>query len=207
MRPLTAVIALTLLAACSQGSGTASQSALLDGRVLDSLRGPPGPAGPQGPPGPQGLTGVTGPAGASIETVVLAGLVEEIPGETGTCKSPPPESEWIFAGPTTSVGLGAGDRITASGSIALGLSHPCAPVEISLTFCLEPDGGAIAPLMPDIFTNVPLSCTLHLFPLVGSAVPGAGTYRLGACVKRLSGKGAIDNNDYAIAWAQVLRAP
>ena len=208
MRPTVAVTAIALLAACSQGgSGTASEGALLGPRVANALRGPAGPQGIQGIPGPQGLTGPTGPAGASIETLVIAGLVEDIPADTGACKSPPPPSDWVFAGPTTSVGLGAEDRLTVSGSVALGLSHPCTPVEISLTFCVEPDGGAIAPLMQDVYTNVPLSCTMHLFPVVGSAVPGAGTYRLGSCLKRLEGRGAIDSNDYATAWVQVLRAP
>ena len=202
MRPTVAATAFALLAACSQGgSGTGSQAAL-----SESLRGPPGPQGIQGIPGPPGLAGPTGPAGASIETLVIAGLVDDIPGDK-SCKSPPPEFDWVFAGPTTSVGLGAQDRLTVSGSVALGISHPCTPQEISLTFCVEPDGGAIAPLMPDVYTNVPVSCTPHLFPVVASAVPGAGTFRLGTCVKRIDAKGDIDRNDYAIAWIQVLRAP
>ena len=211
MRTIATLAAAVLLAAC--GSGTSnSQLKGEDGSLVSLLQGPPGPpgaagaAGAKGEKGESGERGQVGPQGApglsaTLDTISLAGFVAEI-GRNDA------KSEFVFVGPTAAVGLADGERLTASGTVALGAHHG-GEVEVSLAFCLQPMGGAMRTLVPEVFTNVDVTRTRHLFPVVGTAVPGAGTYTFGLCLRRVGGRRGcgveIDDNDYAISWAHISR--
>jgi hypothetical protein len=210
LRTTATLAAVALLAACG-GSGSSANTEKVGGPLSTMLQGPPGPAGPAGPAGPrgergdrgeQGLTGPPGAAGvsATLDTLSLAGFVADVERNEAV-------TEFVFIGPTAAVGLADGERITASGTAALGTHH--GDVEVSLAFCLQPLGGAMRTLVPDVFTNVDVTRTRHLFPVVGTAVPGAGTYPFGLCLRWVGGRRGcsveIDDNDYAISWAQIGR--
>lgn len=217
MRFLATLAALALLAACGSGSTKSNAVSAGGSPATTALQGPPGPQGLQGPQGPQGLQGPQGVTGSSavVDTVSLAGLVEDIRGDEA--------KEFTFVGPTTTIGLADGQRITASGSVALGTRHGDA--EVSLAFCLADGDEPLRTLVPDVYTNVDVGRDRHLFPVVGTGVPGAGTYTFGICLRRVPPekkpkkdhddhdfrdekrdcKTAIDDNDYAVAWAQVFR--
>lgn len=234
MRHVATLAALALLAACGSGSSKTSGGS----NPLSALQGPAGPQGPKGDPGPmglqgpQGLPGAAGEAGpqglagtsAVVDTVTLAGTIEDIGKDAAR--------EFIFVGPTTTLGLSDGQRVTASGTLALGTHH--GEVEVSLTFCLATAGGAPRPLVQDVYTNVDVGRSRLSYPIVATGVPGAGSYTFGACLRRVPAdaphgdddddhhgdhhdddrrgwderrgcKIALDDNDYAIAWAQIAR--
>jgi hypothetical protein len=206
LRTLATLAPVALLAACG-GSGSSNASGKGgEGSISSMIRGPAGPAGPKGERGErgeQGLTGPQGPAGLSAvqDTVSLAGFVADLGKDEA-------RDDFVFIGPTTTVGLADDERLTASGTVALGAHH--GEIEVSLAFCLEPQGGAIRTLVPDVYTNVDVTRTRHLYPVVGTVIPGAATYTFGFCLRRVQGKRggcgiAIDDNDYAIAWAQIAR--
>ncbi|MFT3917115.1 MAG: hypothetical protein QM704_24415 [Anaeromyxobacteraceae bacterium] len=227
MRLIATLAALAVLTACGSSTKTGSSAATV------AVQGPTGPTGPQGPkgdtgpqglegvPGPQGLQGDVGPQGATaiVDTVSLAGSIAAIGRDDA--------KDFVFVGPTAAVGLLEGQRITASGTLALGTRS--GEVEVSLTFCLARKDAAPAPLVPDVFQNVDVGHTRHGYPIVATAIPGAGTYTFGACLRRVPPpkkkdgdhkddhdddrwgdwrRGcsvAIDDNDYAISWAQISR--
>jgi hypothetical protein len=217
LRHVATLAALVLLAAC--GSGSTKSNAVSTGAtpIATALRGPAGPPGPPGPAGLQGPQGQQGVAGtpAVVDTVSLAGLVEDIREDEA--------KEFTFVGPTTTIGVADGQRITASGSVALGTRHGDA--EVSLAFCLAEGAEPLRTLVPDVYSNVDVGRDRHLFPVIGTGVPGAGTYTFGVCLRRVPPekkpkhddhdhdfrdgkrdcKTAIDDNDYAVAWAQVFR--
>jgi hypothetical protein len=154
--------------------------------------------------------------------VTLAGSIDDLGKDEAEA--------FTFVGPTASIGLADGQRVTASGTLALGTRY--GEVEVSLTFCVATAGEAPRPLVADVYTNVDVGRMRLAYPVVATGVPGAGTYTFGACLRRVprekkhggdhddDGHGkdarrggddrrgcgiAIDDNDYAIAWAQIAR--
>jgi hypothetical protein len=75
-----------------------------------SIAGPQGPAGPQGAVGPEGPQGPEGPGGG-LQTATFNGSTSDF--------TPPVDQAFNFFGPTTTVTLPEGGRITSSGSLSL----------------------------------------------------------------------------------------
>jgi hypothetical protein len=110
---------------------------------------------------------------------------------------------WTFAGPGGNVTVASGQRITASAGGAMALASGSANqlVEVSLCYQLVGGGSMIAMygagFMVEHFTT---TRTIHSASM--AAMPPAGTYTVGLCVRN-TGPAAINNNDYVAGWVQV----
>ena len=183
----------------------------LTGRDIreSTLRGlPPGPqgtAGPQGATGPDGATGPTGADGATGNTGPTGAT-----GDTGSTGPTGPTGEtgaspvletvtWggdggttpsnfsgtlIFFGngegtaPLATITTGATDRLTAAGSAS---TQASAGSSGQFFLCYQPQAGGTLTAMG---SRALASWTANQFAtvtVVGSAVPGAGTWKVGVC--------------------------
>lgn len=157
--------------------------------ALYALSGNPGPQGPAGPTGATGVVSIH-PFAGSAPTPVPAG--------SGG-------APWTFIGPTVSVPVAAGQRVTGSAVAVLATSTPtpglATPVSFSL--CTQLGGvGAISPFYPGNYPDAQVSVPLS-YAAAGSTVPGAGTHRIGYCVKNKSTNVALTANDWVNGWVMV----
>ena len=155
--------------------------------------GPPGPTGPSGPSGPTGPTGDTGPSGPTGATGVVS--VTPFAGSIGTSRA---STAWRFVGPPASVQVAAGQRITASGSAALGGALGGSDIHVDL--CTQLGTDALQPFSGFQSVAVSSSAT-DLFAVSGSVQRDPGTYNVGMCVF----DAAVDlfSNDQARGWVMV----
>lgn len=158
--------------------------------------GPTGPTGPAGLAGPPGVTGATGPTGPTgiVATAAFGGAIANPVTLTGN---------WAFLGPTATVTVAAGQRLT--GSVVAGVGTSTAGAYVGISVCYRVQTGTV--VNPFVGSNWvgsnPLS-TITAIPAAGSIVPGANTYVVGACgLNGGFGNVVLDNNDYANGWVQV----
>jgi hypothetical protein len=172
--------------------------------------GPTGPAGAMGPTGPmgptgaqgiqgvqgaQGIQGVQGPIGPTgpsgiVATAGFAGFISSIAAD---------QTAWVFAGPFGTLTTTAGQRLTgaaeapiastANGSFHFGLCYQSST------------GGTINNFVGDAYSIGTITTTRLGWAASATVVPGAGTWRVGFCVRYNSV--AITNNDYVNGWVQV----
>lgn len=166
--------------------------------------GPAGPAGAQGGTGPTGATGAQGPAGATgiVSIATTAGSIATIPFGGGG-------APWVFAGPTATVTVQTGQRITGSGVAVVGHTN-ANPQPLAFGLCIS-DIAAGSPLTSFAGSNFP-DGTLPpgntgergTLSAAQSVVPAAGgTYKVGFCIKNKSGSVALSANDYANSWFMI----
>jgi hypothetical protein len=157
--------------------------------------GPPGPAGPQGPAGPRGTAGTTGPTGPTgvVQTGAWAGPIAAIPVSSG----------FVFAGPVARVRPIGGQRITSSGSAVLGTTKASSTIDGAI--CVQPSGGGALIVLAGTlnYEEVTASTTRIPFAVSATGTPGAGTWKVGVCVRNESSTEALDSNDYSIGYALV----
>ena len=164
--------------------------------------GSPGPMGPQGPQGPQGVQGPPGPAGAPgpqgptgvVAVAAFSGPVQSIAG---------PSSVYVFAGPVATVTTTALQRLTGSAVAPLGLP-PGSPVSrAGVGLCFEPQPGAgVANFTGANYVLQDIFAERRSYAAAGSVVPGAGTWRVGMCVRN-TGSVPINTNDFVNGWVMV----
>ncbi len=154
--------------------------------------GAPGPAGPAGPAGQQGLTGPPGIQGPS--GIVATGRI------TGFIASVAPAADvWQFLGNQAVVTTTSTQRLAASAMVPIGLTG--APQTIRLDVCWQANaGGAVNPFSGGGYSLVAVTPTRTAQAVAGSVVPGAGTWRVGACAMTTV---ALDNNDFVNGYVQV----
>lgn len=157
--------------------------------ALYALSGNPGPQGPAGPAGATGVVSIH-PFAGSAPTPVPAG--------GGS-------APWTFIGPTVSVPVAAGQRVTGSAVAVLGTSaqSPQVANPVSFSLCIQIGGvGAIDSFYSGNFTDAQVSVRLS-YAAAASTVPGAGTHKIGYCVKNKSTNVALTANEYVNGWVMV----
>lgn len=177
--------------------------------------GPQGPAGPQGATGPQGAAGATGaqgpqgvqgPAGATgaqgpqgatgvVSMHSFAGLIPSIAASSTT---------YIFAGPTTTVTISAGQKIVGAATAPLATISGIATAKIGLCYAPISTPSNLTNFVGFSFSEVQIDITKDTYSATAT-VSGLspGTYLVGFGVFN-SGLVAISNNDYVNGWVMVV---
>jgi hypothetical protein len=126
----------------------------------------------------------------------------KIGGFGGLISAVPPNPNWVFAGPVTTLTTTATQSIVVSGSAALGTSG--ATVLAAVGVCVSPTGASSpAPLDPGSFTEVKITSTRSSDAASATGAPGAGTWDVGMCVNNGIGTDAINDNDWSVGYAFV----
>ena len=155
----------------------------------DGAAGPSGPAGPIGPQGPGGPPGLQGSSGV-VTTGKISGFIAEVA---------PAENVWQFLGNQVVLTTNATQRLTAAAMVPIGLTG--APATIRLDVCFQPNaGGAVSPFSGGNYSLVAVTAIRTSQGVAGTIVPGAGTWKVGACAQTTA---ALDNNDFVNGYAQV----
>jgi hypothetical protein len=129
-----------------------------------------------------------------VRVVRFAGLVPAIAGNSST---------YVFAGPTATVTIEAGDRLTGVANAPLGLTvAQTQTADVGL--CYQKGGsGAIVNFVGGNFSVHLFSSTRHTYAATSSVVPPqAGTYTVGFCIRN-NGNNPINNNNYVNGWVMV----
>ena len=157
-------------------------------------QGASGSQGSTGDTGPQGDTGAAGPSGI-VATVRFTAMVGEVPGGTAA---------WTFVGTTSTLTTAAGERLTGIGEAPLGSKTSTSGQAFDYGLCYQPTaGGAVVNFVGSwLYSTGTLFPDRRTYAAAASVVPGAGTWRVGFCVRNPLGH-AIDNNDFADGWVQV----
>ena len=163
--------------------------------------GAEGPQGAQGVAGPAGPTGATGAAGAKGATgaTVPSGVVAtaHLVGSIGTIAS---GASWTFAGPSASVTVASGQRLTGAATGSMGCSS--GDCTFGLSLCYQTGSGALTPFESGsnfMFTGSPEG--FSAISITTTVTPAAGTYNVGMCIE--SPSAAVDNNDWVNGWVMV----
>ena len=154
--------------------------------------GPTGPTGPTGSTGPAGVTGTTGTTGASgvVATVNVAGSAGTVAANAAS---------FYFVGPTATVTVATGQRITGSMSAVLGVTAGTVSVDFALCY----SNNAPVAFNQFAFQSATVTTTPIPFATAGSVTPpAAGTYLVGFCVADRSAT-ALNKNDWVNGFFQV----
>ena len=153
-----------------------------------------GPTGATGAQGPIGLTGPAGPAGPTgiVTTVNINGGINPIAGSSPV---------FVFAGPTASVTVAAGQRLTGAITGLVGLTAGNPNQNFDYQLCYQVGAGALN-TFATYFTAVATATGRTAYPATATVVPGAGTYNVGLCVRN-TGANTLTNNDWAGGYIQV----
>jgi hypothetical protein len=169
----------------------------------DGPQGPTGPEGPQGVMGINGATGATGPTGPT-GAEGSSGIVEikAFNGAVGDIVLNP--NSYSFLGPTVTLNVAAGQRLTGAASAALGKSA-AGNIVMAIGLCYKPLNPVILPATN--FTVNYVGATIEggtsNRPFSASAsvvLPSAGDYAVGMCAR---GSLTLDSNDYLNGWVMV----
>jgi hypothetical protein len=132
---------------------------------------------------------------ATTTTPVIKAFAGQVPQIT-------PNANWAFFGTTQNVTLIAGQYITANFSAVLGTSNGTA-TNVSICACYQnTNGGAITPFTPNNYPEAPVDATRRSFSTSTAVVPGAGTFKVGACIRNNTSI-TLNSNDYFTGYIQV----
>lgn len=148
-----------------------------------------GNTGPQGPAGPSGV----------VNTYTFAGSIGTIAAGGGGVA-------WAFAGPTTTVTVATGQRITGAGVASVGhTSANIIPVAATLCWSLVPAGSPLTAFYPTSYIDTTVSAEPEktLLSAAASVSLSAGVYRVGFCIKNKSSSIPLSANDFANGWVMV----
>lgn len=165
-------------------------------------QGPAGPAGPQGLTGPQGGTGPQGPqgpqgpAGGAATVIPFNGFAGNniVGGATA----------YVFAGPTVSVTITAGQKIVAVASAPLATVTGTTTGEIGICYAVPPLNSPIINFVGGSYSVVEFTTTRNTYT-ASATISGlaAGTYTVGFGVKN-TGAAILNDNDYLNGWVMVV---
>jgi hypothetical protein len=192
------------LPAGSVGSKQLKSNAVTSAKVKDGslvakdFNGRKLPAGPTGPPGPPGGTGPTGQPGVAGATGVV-----ETDAWTGNIPSTSTFSSFTFLGPTTTATTTSSQRLTGVAMVPIG--NGSAGQDAYLDLCYQPSSGGtiqnFAGASPSV-TSISTARISHV--AAGSVVPGAGSWKVGACWAEIGTTPATANSNGAVnGWVQV----
>jgi hypothetical protein len=106
-------------------------------------------------------------------------------------------------GPTATVTTLAGQRLTGAAIFAIGLAAGTATQNINVDLCVQSiDAGNVMNFTGSLFTQPQITVVRTAFSPAASAFPGAGTWKVGACIRWI-GTGNVANNDYVNGWVHV----
>ncbi len=155
--------------------------------------GSPGPTGATGPTGPTGATGPTGPTGATGPTGP-SGVMRVVDIQsTGATVSGTTFTGWKLAASPPTLTLVSGQRLTGSAAAMVGAPSGSIPAASSLCFqSVNPFTGDVGDVTPfstfgpnDEASEFLTDLESQLLPAADTVVPGAGTFRVGYCVRRM----------------------
>jgi hypothetical protein len=170
--------------------------------------GPAGTSGPVGPAGPTGAVGAAGPAGAIGPQGATGGVGPQ--GPTGVvttarisgfiASTAPDAAAYQFLGTQAVVTTTSTQRVTGSAMVPVGVTG--ASQTIRLDLCYQPSvvGGALTAFSGGNYSLVAVTTARTAQAVAGTVVPGAGTWRVGACAMTTV---ALDNNDFVNGYVQV----
>ena len=185
----------------------------------DGAVGPPGPAGPAGPqgpagePGPQGETGEMGPQGPAGATGPQGATGPM--GPTGFFSLHPfagyigggplnNHTEFVFVGPTATVELLAGQKMTGVAALPLAVGYGSPAIVVDIGLCYQLSSAAYpSNFMGDFYLSATVDNASKSQAANGS-VSGlaAGTYTVGACIRNYDAT-EITESDFVNGWVAV----
>ncbi|MBI5090332.1 MAG: hypothetical protein HZB15_16150 [Actinobacteria bacterium] len=163
--------------------GTVDLVADITGYFLPTSAGASGPPGPDGADGPQGPSGVVSTARFSglMNTLFVAG-------------------SYVFMGPTTSVTVAAGQRMTGSAMAPIGVSAGAATVQLDLCYRTNGTSNALTGFNGGEYSVVEVSTVRVSYAVTGTVVPGAGTWEVGVCGIT---NASLNDNNFVNGYVQV----
>ncbi|MFZ5469400.1 MAG: hypothetical protein ACOZIN_08185 [Myxococcota bacterium] len=128
-----------------------------------------------------------------VATASFAGIINTIAGNSVT---------WTFAGPTATVTVASGQRLTAVAS-ALLRKFTAGSQFFDYGICYS-SGGTLTNFagLSNYLTAEVDNGPRHSYAASATVAPPAGTYSVGFCVRN-GGTNPIDDNDYVNGWVQV----
>jgi hypothetical protein len=158
--------------------------------------GAKGDMGADGPMGPQGPTGPTG----IVSTSTVSGTIAAIPAVMG--------APLTFAGPTVTVNVQPGQRITGSAVAVFGhLNVNPQPISFTLCYSDVPAGSALTAFFGTNYPDGTVSATPNKTALSAAAsvvlpnVPAGGAnYKVGFCVRNKSANVSLGSNESVNGW-------
>lgn len=172
------------------------------------LQGPTGPAGPtgatgaQGPAGatgaqgPQGIQGPAGPTGPTGPTGIVS--TAQIEGFAGNPTAS--TAGYQFVGPTATVAIATGQRVT--GAVVAGLATSSGVAVARPGLCYQLGTGTITNFVGGAYIIAEIDTTRTPVTAIASQAGLVGTYKLGFCLGNTNAT-AINSNDYVNGWFQV----
>jgi hypothetical protein len=149
-----------------------------------------GPAGPIGPPGSGGQPGMQGTS-AIVTTARISGFI---------ATTAPDPDDWQFLGAQAVVTTTATQHLTGSMMVPVGVTLLPSTIQLDLCYQQSSTGGTVNPFSGAKFSIVAVTPVRVAQSAVGTVVPGAGTWKVGACALTTV---QLDNNDYANGYVQV----
>ena len=185
-------------------AGPAGASGPQGATGAQGLTGPQGPAGatgtqgPTGATGPQGATGAQGPTGSSGVVTVLpinGNIGNTIVGNSFV---------YVFAGPTVSVTITAGQKIVAVASAPLATTAGTSSGDIGICYAVPPLNSPITNFVGASYSNVEFTTTRNTYT-ASATISGlaAGTYTIGFGVRNTGATTLADNNS-SNGWVMVV---
>jgi hypothetical protein len=151
--------------------------------------GAPGAPGAQGPQGIQGVQGLQGPQGI-VSTTIFNG-----PGVTV-----PPGAFYVFVGTTATVTTAAGQSLVGAAELPL-IASAATPVDFGL--CYQPSAGGTVNNFVSHYSTTSVQTTSSPFSASAAVAPGAGSWKVGFCVRNDYGSATI-STDWVNGWVQVV---
>lgn len=158
-------------------SGSVDLIADITGYFLPAAAGPPGPAGPAGPTGVVSTARFTGP----MSTLFVSG-------------------SYTFMGSTTTVTVEAGQRMTGSAMVPIGVDAGAATVQLDLCYRTSGTADALTGFNGAEYSVVEVSTVRVSYAVTGTVVPGPGTWEVGVCAITDAN---LNDNNFVNGYVQV----
>lgn len=107
-------------------------------------------------------------------------------------------TDWVFAGPTVSLTVAAGQKLVGSAQVPLGKTTATRQ-SFAYGLCYR-TGTTMTNFLGYSYSIAEIdSSPRRPYAAAASASPAAGTYTVGYCVRN-GGADPLDNNDYVSGW-------
>ena len=164
--------------------------------------GAAGPAGATGPTGATGLTGAVGPAGPAGATGATGIVTTQLWSGALGSSFVATNGTFAFAGPTTTVTLTSGQRITAAGSMSVG-STVGFLVRADLCYQAAAGGTVNSPSNAYKLVTGAANQRMMLSPVMTIIGLAPGNYKVGNCLAGDSSNVTLNLNDWSSGWVMV----
>jgi Collagen triple helix repeat (20 copies) len=214
------VVACLALFVASTGTSIAASHYLITSTkqikpsVIKALKGAKGPAGqgvagaagaqgPQGPKGDTGAAGSTGSTGATGATGASGVVTTGAFSGGGTSSISGSSSVYVFVDQTATVTTTASQRLTGAAEVPLASSASTSGQDFDYGLCYQSStGGTVNNFTPGYYSTSYVYPDERTFAASASVVPGAGTWKVGFCVRNGHGSNLIIP-DFVSGWVQV----